>query len=75
MGEPNQTLDLVKLTHADGVSRATFYGIDWGKEGNSWTALRCPRCSTRHQWHSRRPKRCRTCDLRFSYTANIAPFA
>lgn len=69
MGEANNTLDVSEVANG----RATFMGIDWG--GKDWTALRCPRCSTRHQWRSRRPKRCRHCDMRFCYTANEIPAA
>lgn len=65
MGEANSTLDVSEVR--GGLS--IFKGVDWGGS-SGWTALRCPRCSTRHQWHSRRPKRCRHCDMRFGYTAN-----
>lgn len=71
MGEENRTLEVGSNdVNSSGPRRVTFIGVDWGAPGGDWTALRCPQCATRHQWQSRRPKRCRHCGVRFLYTAN-----
>lgn len=72
MSEANKTLDHYETDFVGGLPRYTFLGIDWAKPDSDWCALICPRCSTRHEWRKRRPKRCRVCDLRFIYTSNIA---
>lgn len=68
MSEANNTLDFGGYQGRDKSFRAIFVGMDWGYGG--WTALLCPRCSTRHQWQKRRPRFCRHCGLPFRYTAS-----